>query len=555
MATIVQPQSRILATGTVAAGGGLLTTVANLPPPYKLQYADVTADKPPASSTPTTVTIITKTGDSPLDLTVRPVTLGPITPPATPSPLKKRYREDNLHNFVRVEEPQAKKVKAEPTADRSEPLDPEIVKKDLVTPAKPVGKVQSNGGGNEVAVVMPPKSTKNPPPTSATTKERRAKAIRKLKFDEENSSPVSGTIIISLEEAMNGDAPRESGDIDPQFNLVEVSDEVRAELAAITNVIGAYNCKLCRLEFEDAFGLAQHRCSCIVLLEYRCPECGKRFNCPANLASHRRWHKPREHAVGKKGGAAATNRANPVERSESTDSDGASGKFRCEQCDKTFKRPAYLKKHQLTHSKAAAATTQKASQVKRGTRAPTSVPTKSNEDSNHSNLSHQSVDSSSSIYTASGRTDRMTHDEMNARGTTPEQSSLTVFTIVANGDQADSSGQRPGSGYYYGEPTVTFVQQQRASSVVSSSGRGSAAPDHDDDPDSDCEERTLVINEDYREEEEEEEQDGNDEDEMERQYRSAYCDRFTEEENLAATVLARLRNGPSVIRHTTALVV
>ena len=32
----------------------------------------------------------------------------------------------------------------------------------------------------------------------------------------------------------------------------------------------------------------------IVHIEYSCPECEKKFNCPANLASHRRWHRPKD---------------------------------------------------------------------------------------------------------------------------------------------------------------------------------------------------------------------------------------------------------------------
>lgn len=125
-----------------------------------------------------------------------------------------------------------------------------------------------------------------------TTNARRSKITRKLNFDEDNSSPVSGTIIRELR-------PDETlvvrkGDIDPAFNVVEVTEEAKAELAKIENLIGDYVCRLCRELYEDAFGLAQHRCSRIVHVEYRCPECDKVFNCPANLASHRRWHKPRQ---------------------------------------------------------------------------------------------------------------------------------------------------------------------------------------------------------------------------------------------------------------------
>ncbi|KAL7301282.1 hypothetical protein TKK_0006021 [Trichogramma kaykai] len=149
------------------------------------------------------------------------------------------------------------------------------------------------------------------------------KHVRRLKFDEDTSSPVSGTVILGPDEAIV------TGDIDPAFNIVEVTEEARAELAKIENRLGPYQCKLCRQLHDDAFQLAQHRCSRIAHVEYRCPECDKRFSCPANLASHRRWHKPRPAAGG---GAAASATATQDE-------------LACTKCEAKFAKQSALKKH------------------------------------------------------------------------------------------------------------------------------------------------------------------------------------------------------------------
>lgn len=239
-------------------------------------------------------------------------------------------------NFDNLDNEKPLDFSTTPSKDSANLKKPEPVKSTPISPNKRRGN--SENSENKT------KSTKKP------------KAARKINFDEDNSSPVSGTIIRKLSDEVEG-TRIVCGDIDSKFNCVEVTPEAKAEIAKIENRIGDYVCKLCKDLFDDAFKLAQHRCSMIINIEYRCPECDKVFNCPANLASHRRWHKPRPNT--KKPStpakilpvtATATSFNNNHTTVTSTDYRAGESQFSCNQCGKKFRRQAYLRKHQQTHA-------------------------------------------------------------------------------------------------------------------------------------------------------------------------------------------------------------
>ncbi|KAH8264385.1 hypothetical protein KR038_008128 [Drosophila bunnanda] len=191
-----------------------------------------------------------------------------------------------------------------------------------------------------------------PPPRPQKAMRKRSKLRKHMAIDEETISPVSGTIIRKLRD--DEELVVRKGDIDPAFNVVEITEEAKAILASIDNKIGDYLCQLCRTVYDDAFMLAQHRCPRIVHIEYKCSECEKVFNCPANLASHRRWHKPKADAAGGATGGnpgkkrlVETGDINPD--SVRAGDDTNDGIYPCHICGKSFRRQAYLKKHQASH--------------------------------------------------------------------------------------------------------------------------------------------------------------------------------------------------------------
>ncbi|XP_015278106.1 PREDICTED: insulinoma-associated protein 2 [Gekko japonicus] len=159
-----------------------------------------------------------------------------------------------------------------------------------------------------------PPRAKAPHPASAAASAKKPKAARKLSFaDEVTTSPVLGLRIKA--------APEGGCEAGPPL------------------LLGEFVCQLCKEPYADPLALAQHRCSRIVRVEYRCPECHKIFSCPANLASHRRWHKPRPPAapaelllpLGPPDGAAAPGGEQQI--------------FSCKHCPATFFSSPGLTRH------------------------------------------------------------------------------------------------------------------------------------------------------------------------------------------------------------------
>lgn len=135
------------------------------------------------------------------------------------------------------------------------------------------------------------------------------------------------------------------------LRIKEDHEDDSKEVASGNSSLGEFICQLCKQRYLDPLSLAHHKCSRIVRVDYRCTECDKTFSCPANLASHRRWHKPK----GEQNQPYPSAGSSAVAQTEHSDSGSEEdAPFSCAQCGKRFRRQAYLRKHLALHERKAA---------------------------------------------------------------------------------------------------------------------------------------------------------------------------------------------------------
>nr|XP_020646225.1 insulinoma-associated protein 1 [Pogona vitticeps] len=111
---------------------------------------------------------------------------------------------------------------------------------------------------------------------------RKAKAARKLHFEDEvTTSPVLG---LRIKEGPPEPASTTTGTTTTTTTAAQQHQQHQQAGSAGgprtggAQPLGEFICQLCKEPYPDPLALAQHKCSRIVRVEYRCPECDKLFS-------------------------------------------------------------------------------------------------------------------------------------------------------------------------------------------------------------------------------------------------------------------------------------
>jgi hypothetical protein len=101
------------------------------------------------------------------------------------------------------------------------------------------------------------------------SKQKKKAKIMSEKSDELTKSPVSGTYIIKKWSKKMAFSKNEIELNKVAAKFVDKTPQARAKLSKIVNRIGPFECKLCKVIYEDAFELAMHNCPRVVHIEYK----------------------------------------------------------------------------------------------------------------------------------------------------------------------------------------------------------------------------------------------------------------------------------------------
>uniref|UniRef100_A0A8B9K2R1 C2H2-type domain-containing protein n=1 Tax=Astyanax mexicanus TaxID=7994 RepID=A0A8B9K2R1_ASTMX len=200
-----------------------------------------------------------------------------------------------------------------------------------------------------------PASTFSEPPTSSVATKKRAAPDNQVSTSSKKQRKSSGSSSSTQERRST---TRDEVTTSPVLGLrikEEEPEEVSKRSFGSSGALGEFMCQLCKERYPDPLSLAHHKCSRIVRVEYRCDECDKAFSCPANLASHRRWHKPKGAAGLSDAESRLSPQPQPQQSSPPSEDDTP---FGCPQCSKRFRRQAYLRKHLALHGRKAASANQ-----------------------------------------------------------------------------------------------------------------------------------------------------------------------------------------------------
>lgn len=122
---------------------------------------------------------------------------------------------------------------------------------------------------------------------------------------------------------------------------------LRSHIRTVHKRIKKFSCDLCNKNFVTRHGVEQHFRVHTNERPFQCsyPDCGKRFKLLCQVKQHEERHGPKQNYICDMCGLNLASKYSMIQHRKTHFNIGT---FKCDECNATFGRPAYLKKHKTT---------------------------------------------------------------------------------------------------------------------------------------------------------------------------------------------------------------